>query len=158
MSSAEGTSTEGTSTEGTGTAPTVIVIVAAIIWDDSGRLLLVRKRGTERFMQAGGKIDAGENAADALIRELHEELTLVVAPSDLEYLGRFHAPAANEAGHVVDAEIFFVAVDGSRVRAAAVASAEIDEVVWVTPREAMGIPLAPLTSEVLIPLLAERAE
>jgi len=145
------------SAEGTSAGPTVIVIVAAIIWDDSGRLLLVRKRGTERFMQAGGKIDAGENAADALIRELHEELTLVVAPSDLEYLGRFHAPAANEAGHVVDAEIFFVAVDGPRVRAAAVASAEIDEVVWVTPTEAMGIPLAPLTSEVLIPLLAERA-
>ena len=128
------------SAEGTSAGPTVIVIVAAIIWDDSGRLLLVRKRGTERFMQAGGKIDAGENAADALIRELHEELTLVVAPSDLEYLGRFHAPAANEAGHVVDAEIFFVAVDGPRVRAAAVASAEIDEVVWVTPTEAMGIP------------------
>jgi 8-oxo-dGTP diphosphatase len=149
MSSAE--------TSGAEPQPTVIVIVAAIIWDDTGRLLLVRKHGTERFMQAGGKIDAGENAADALIRELHEELTLVVAPSDLDYLGRFHAPAANEAGHVVDAEIFFVAVDAAGVRAAAVASAEIDEVVWVTPAEAARIPLAPLTSEVLLPLLAERA-
>ena len=134
-----------------------IVIVAAVIVDDAGRLLLVRKRGTERFMQAGGKIDQGESAADALIRELHEELTLVVAPDDLEYLGRFHAPAANEAGHVVDAEIFFVAVDGARVRALAVASAEIDELVWVTPGEAAGIPLAPLTSEVLLPLLEARA-
>ena len=149
MSSAETTGAEP--------QPAVIVIVAAIIWDDEGRLLLVRKHGTERFMQAGGKIDAGENAADALIRELHEELTLIVAPSDLEYLGRFHAPAANEAGHVVDAEIYFVSVDGAAVGAAAVASAEIDEVVWVTPQEAMLIPLAPLTSEVLLPLLAERA-
>jgi len=150
MSSAETTGAEP--------QPAVIVIVAAIIWDDEGRLLLVRKHGTERFMQAGGKIDAGENAADALIRELHEELTLIVAPSDLEYLGRFHAPAANEAGHVVDAEIYFVSVDGAAVGAAAVASAEIDEVVWVTPQEAMLIPLAPLTSEVLLPLLAERAK
>ena len=149
MSSAETTGAEP--------QPTVIVIVAAIIRDDAGRLLLVRKRGTERFMQAGGKIDPGESAADALIRELHEELTLVVAPDDLEYLGRFHAPAANEAGHVVDAEIFFVAVDGARVRALAVASAEIDELVWVTPGEAAGIPLAPLTSEVLLPLLEARA-
>jgi len=149
MSSAETTGAEP--------QPTVIVIVAAIIRDDAGRLLLVRKRGTERFMQAGGKIDQGESAADALIRELHEELTLVVAPDDLEYLGRFHAPAANEAGHVVDAEIFFVAVDGARVRALAVASAEIDELVWVTPGEAAGIPLAPLTSEVLLPLLEARA-
>jgi len=149
MSSAETTGAEP--------QPTVIVIVAAIIRDDAGRLLLVRKRGTERFMQAGGKIDQGESAADALIRELHEELTLVVAPDDLEYLGRFHAPAANEAGHVVDAEIFFVAVDGARVRALAVASAEIDELVWVTPGEAAGIPLAPLTSDVLLPLLEARA-
>lgn len=130
----------------------VIVIVAAIIVDDDGRLLLVRKRGTERFMQAGGKIDAGETPAVALMRELHEELLLVVEPGDLDYLGRFHAPAANEAGFVVDAEVFFVSVRG-----VAVASAEIDELVWVTPLEALGIPLAPLTSEVLLPLLADRA-
>jgi 8-oxo-dGTP diphosphatase len=135
----------------------VIVIVAAIIVDDAGRLLLVRKRGTERFMQAGGKIDAGETAAEALIRELHEELTLVVAPGDLDYLGRFHAPAANEAGHVVDAEIFFVSVAGETVRDSAVASAEIEELVWVSYEEAAGIPLAPLTSEILLPLLVERA-
>ena len=130
----------------------VIVIVAAVIVDDAGRLLLVRKRGTERFMQAGGKIDPGETAAVALVRELHEELLLVVEPRDLSYLGRFHAPAANEAGYVVDAEVFSVSVRGE-----AVASAEIDELVWVSPAEALGIPLAPLTSEVLLPLLAERA-
>lgn len=136
-----------------GPAPArVIVIVAAVIVDERGRLLLVRKRGTTRFMQAGGKIDAGETAAEALIRELHEELTLVVEPDDLDYLGRFHAPAANEAGHVVDAEVFTVSVRGE-----AVASAEIDELVWVSPLEALDIPLAPLTSDVLLPLLAQRA-
>lgn len=139
-----------------GPPATVIVIVAAVIVDGSGRLLLVRKRGTERFMQAGGKIDAGETAAEALIRELHEELTLVVAPGDLDYLGRFHATAANEADHVVDAEIFLVAVDGASVHERAVASAEIDELVWATPQEAASIPLAPLT-DLLLPVLAERA-
>ena len=145
------THTVSTSTGSTDTAR-VIVIVAAIIVDDEGRLLLVRKRGTERFMQAGGKIDAGETPAVALMRELHEELLLVVEPSDLSYFGRFHAPAANEAGYVVDAEVFFVSVRGE-----AVASAEIDELVWVSPLEALNIPLAPLTSEVLLPLLEERA-
>jgi 8-oxo-dGTP diphosphatase len=122
----------------------VIVIVAAIIVDGDGRLLLVRKRGTERFMQAGGKIDAGETPAVALMRELHEELRVVVEPEDLGYLGRFHAPAANEAGFV-------------ELRGEAVASAEIDELVWLSPADALDIPLAPLTSEVLLPLLAERA-
>ena len=130
----------------------VVVIVAAVITDDEGRLLLVRKRGTDRFMQAGGKIDAGETPAVALMRELGEELAIEVLPGDLDYLGRFDAPAANEAGYVVDAEIFFVSVRGE-----AVASAEIDELIWVTPGEALGYPLAPLTSEVLLPLLAARA-
>ena len=127
------------------------MIVAAIIEDDAGRLLLVRKRGTDRFMQPGGKIDPGETAAEALIRELHEELTLVVAPEDLVYLGRFDAPAANEAGHVVDAEIFFVTATGE-----AVASAEIDELIWMSPADAASVSLAPLTVDVLMPVLAAR--
>jgi 8-oxo-dGTP diphosphatase len=130
----------------------VIVIVAAIIEDDSGSLLLVRKRGTDRFMQAGGKIDAGESAADALVRELREELAVTVTADDLVYLGRFDAPAANEAGYVVDAEVFFASLDGTPV-----ASAEIEELIWMSPSDAEGVRLAPLTSDVLLPLLAERA-
>jgi 8-oxo-dGTP diphosphatase len=130
----------------------VIVIVAAIIEDDSGRLLLVRKRGTDRFMQAGGMIEAGETAADALVRELREELAVTVTADDLVYLGRFDAPAANEAGYVVDAEVFFASLDGTPV-----ASAEIEELIWMSPSDAGGVRLAPLTSDVLLPLLAERA-
>ena len=39
----------------------VISVVAAVIRDDSGRVLLVRKRGTTAFMQPGGKRDTGED-------------------------------------------------------------------------------------------------
>jgi 8-oxo-dGTP diphosphatase len=38
----------------------VISVVAALIRDGDGRVLLVRKRGTAAFMQPGGKRDAGE--------------------------------------------------------------------------------------------------
>jgi 8-oxo-dGTP pyrophosphatase MutT (NUDIX family) len=38
-----------------------IKVVAALISDDAGRVLLVRKRGTTAFMQPGGKRDAGED-------------------------------------------------------------------------------------------------
>ena len=47
----------------------MIIIAAAIITDSQGRCLLVRKRGTEYFMQPGGKPEIGETPHAALIRE-----------------------------------------------------------------------------------------
>ena len=49
-------------------------MVAALIRDGDGRVLLVRKRGTAAFMQPGGKRDAGESDVAALAREIGEEL------------------------------------------------------------------------------------
>jgi 8-oxo-dGTP diphosphatase len=39
----------------------IISLVAALIRDADGRVLLVRKRGTSAFMQPGGKRDVGES-------------------------------------------------------------------------------------------------
>ncbi|MHB9005113.1 MAG: NUDIX hydrolase, partial [Coriobacteriia bacterium] len=58
----------------------VIRVAAALIVDEGGRILLVRKRGTTVFMQPGGKYEPGETAAETLSRELHEELGLRIAP------------------------------------------------------------------------------
>jgi 8-oxo-dGTP pyrophosphatase MutT (NUDIX family) len=52
----------------------MLSIVAALIRDEAGRVLLVRKRGTVAFMQPGGKVDAGESDMAALAREIVEEL------------------------------------------------------------------------------------
>ena len=52
--------------------PAVVQIVAAVILDVAGRVLLVRKEGTDAFMQPGGKREAGETDLIALARELHE--------------------------------------------------------------------------------------
>ena len=128
---------------------------AAVIVDDAGRLLLVRKRGTDRFMQAGGKVDVGETAVHAVVRELFEEIGLVVDPEVMQYWGRFHAVAANEHNHVVDAESFYIAVSHATAVEIA-AAAEIDEIVWVTPAQALELPLAPLTRDVLLPRLVSR--
>jgi 8-oxo-dGTP diphosphatase len=48
----------------------VISVVAALIRDGDGRVLLVSKRGTSAFMQPGGKRDAAENDVAALSREI----------------------------------------------------------------------------------------
>lgn len=52
----------------------VINIVTAVIRDDAGRMLVVRKRGTAIFMKPGGKRDGGEDDLTTLARELREEL------------------------------------------------------------------------------------
>lgn len=122
----------------------LIRIAAAVIVDESGRWLLVRKRDTTAFMQAGGKIEPHEDPRAALVREIGEELAVTVAPEQVREMGRREAPAANEPGHRLEAHVF--AVDGVR---GAVPTAEIAEAVWVTPAEARRLALAPLTAELL---------
>ncbi|MFD1104834.1 MULTISPECIES: NUDIX hydrolase [Sphingobium] len=128
-------------------APRTIQIAAALINDDAGRLLLVRKAGTEWFMQAGGKIENGESPLNTLRRELSEEIGLVLANGDARYLGRYSAPAANEPGHIVEAEVFHV-----RIQHDPITRSEIEEAVWVDHVTATALPLAPLTRDHILPL------
>lgn len=129
----------------------VVRVVAALITDPAGRLLLVRKRGTDRFMQAGGKPEAGETPVAALVRELREELDLTVAPAALTLLGPFVTEAANEPDHRLEAEVFRLTLP-SGVADALEPRAEIAELRWATPAEAdaLGTRLAPL-ARLLLP-------
>jgi len=65
---------------------TPVRCVGAIVRDDLGRLLMVR-RGHEpsagTWSVPGGRVEPGESDADALVRELHEETGLQVRPRDL---------------------------------------------------------------------------
>ena len=76
----------------------MISVVAALIRDGDGRVLLVRKRGTSAFMQPGGKRDTGENDVAALSREIAEELGCRVTINSAQALGVFDCAAANEPG------------------------------------------------------------
>ena len=125
-----------------------IRVSAAVIVDDAGRVLVVRKHGTTRFMQPGGKPEPGESAAQTLIRELHEELGLRLAEDELRPLGTFVSAAANEPGHRVVADAFAASVDPGAVRV----QAELAELRWITPTDVETLPLAPLSVEHLLPL------
>jgi 8-oxo-dGTP pyrophosphatase MutT (NUDIX family) len=126
--------------------PSIIRIAAGLLIGPDGRTLLVRKRGTEAFMQPGGKIERQEQPVNALARELEEELGLRIDPAQATYLGKFSAPAANEPGFVVEAELFQLNI-ASHVAPAA----EIEEVVWIDPATDGGLVLAPLTRDLILP-------
>jgi 8-oxo-dGTP pyrophosphatase MutT (NUDIX family) len=129
----------------------VIRIAAGLLVDADGRALVVRKQGAAVFMQPGGKIEPGESAAAALARELAEELGLAVALEALEPLGRFMAPAANEPGFTVEADVFRVTYAGD-----ARPGAEIAEIALVDPA-APDRPLAELSRRHILPLATRGA-
>ncbi len=132
------------------TAGGTIKIVAAVIRDHAGRVLLVRKRGTKAFMQPGGKLDAGEDDITALSREISEELGCVLDPASVLPLGEFDAVAANEPGFRVKANLYRVDVTGEISP-----SREIDEAIWVDPASPPDIHLAPLTRDHILPLASQ---
>jgi 8-oxo-dGTP diphosphatase len=120
----------------------IIDIVTAVIRDDAGRMLVVRKRGTAIFMKPGGKREPGEDDLTALARELNEELGCRLLEAEL--LGRFEAPAANEAGFTVKAATYLATVEGEiGVRA------EIEEMAWIDIAAPGAVRLAPLMTVVI---------
>ena len=126
-----------------------IKVVAALIRDSAGRVLLVRKRGTMAFMQPGGKRDRGEDDIAALAREIAEELGCCLLRDSIRPLGEFDAVAANEPGRRVQACLYAVDVSGDFTP-----NREIDAMIWVDPAMPPDVPLAPLTRDHVLPLAA----
>lgn len=129
-----------------------ITVVAALVRDPDGRLLLVRKRGTQRYIQPGGKPDLGEEVTMTAAREVAEETGLTLDPDRFTTMGTIHTNAANEPDHTLTAHCVSVCLnylEASHVSAAA----EIEEAVWVSPQQAMSMPVAPLLHDHILPAI-----
>ena len=124
-----------------------IHIAAAALVRSDGATLLVRKRGTNAFMQPGGKIDPGETPQQALHRELAEEIGLMLPDHAVRYEGVFREEAANEPGADVVAHAFT-----ARLHTEVLPQAEIEEVRWLDLDAKPDLPIARLTETRMLPL------
>lgn len=129
----------------------LIVVAAICIHDADGRLLTVRKRGTERFMLPGGKLEPGETPAEAVVRETAEEVGISVDAAALVPLGQWRAPAANEPGRFIESTVYTADVRNPDPRI----DGEIEELRWLEPARADAYDdLAPMILLHVLPALA----
>ncbi|MGH6832787.1 MAG: (deoxy)nucleoside triphosphate pyrophosphohydrolase [Methyloceanibacter sp.] len=107
-----------------------IVIVAACALLDSEGAVLIAKRPAGRPLAGlwefpGGKVEAGEEPEEALIRELHEELGIDIAKRDLTPL--------TFTSHAYPDFHLLMPVYSCRRWQGSVAAHERQELLWVKP-------------------------
>ena len=114
----------------------LIPCVGAIITDQAGRLLLIRRGhapGRGLWSVPGGRVEPGETDEQALTREIREETGLVVRAGRLVGAVRRHGPD----GVVFDIRDYAATVTGGTLAA----GDDADDARWVGRAELAGLPL-----------------
>lgn len=112
------------------------------------RLLVTRSKGKDYFIAPGGKLDGDETAKQSLVRELAEELSVVVDENDLEFFGTFHASATGQEDVMLQMDVFTV----KKYKGELVPDNEIDEMRWITS-QTTGIKLGSIFEHDVLPKL-----
>jgi 8-oxo-dGTP diphosphatase len=116
-----------------------IPCVGAIVLDDAGRLLLIRRANPPAqglWSLPGGRVEAGESSEDAVVRELLEE-TGISAAID-QYVGEVRRDAPGGGVYVI--RDYRLLLTGS---SAPVAGDDALDAAWFTEAEARALATSP---------------
>lgn len=104
-------------------------VIDKLAWIEiqDGKILMARSRGKDIFYIPGGKREAGESDAEALIREIQEELAVTVQERGLNYYGTFSAQAHGQTEGVLVQMTCYQGAYMGRLEA----SSEIEEIRWL---------------------------
>ena len=107
--------------------------IAKVAWgyNKDRKTLVVYPKGKDVFLNPGGKREGSETDAEALIREVREELSVDLVSETIKYLGTFTAQAYGKPeGTMVAIKCYMAGFIGELK-----ASAEIERFDWVTSRD-----------------------
>ena len=79
----------------------MILLTAGLVVTKNNQLLLAYNNNKNAWYLPGGKIDKGETAKEALIREVREELNIDLQPDKIENYKHISAPAYGESPELI---------------------------------------------------------
>lgn len=116
------------------------VLIDAVAWVrvENGRILCARPRGKDIFYIPGGKREGAESDLQTLLREISEELAVILLPETVRHAGIYEAeqPGAHQERAVVRMSCY----TGDYVGTLA-PSSEIDEFAWFSYADRPRVPL-----------------
>ncbi|MBS1639342.1 MAG: NUDIX domain-containing protein [Bacteroidetes bacterium] len=104
---------------------------SGLVLINKNKVLLALSKNKNAFYLPGGKVNKNENAKQALIREIEEELSCILKNDKLKFYKHITAPAFGEDANVIMEQDCFFYDEELNI----VPSAEIEKTEWFSKAE-----------------------
>lgn len=114
------------------------ILIDTVAWVrvEGGRILCARPRGKDVFYIPGGKREGAESDLETLLREIKEELTVLLQPDTVTHVGTYEAEVHDVPGDaVVRMSCYTADYEGTLA-----VSSEIEEMDWFSYADRERVP------------------
>jgi 8-oxo-dGTP diphosphatase len=114
------------------------VLIDTVAWVriEGGRILCARPRGKDVFYIPGGKREGAESDLETLLREIKEELTVLLDPQTVAHVGTYEAAGPG----IPDGAVVRMACYTAEYEGELLPSSEIEEVAWFSYADRERVP------------------